>query len=103
MQRNNEKTGEGAARQRLSDESDSQDTMLHADEEGAARQSDESDFQETKCRRRRSSSIGRMRATFRKLVALAGYDICGFRYIIRSDIFLDSVRVQQPTEQAPPN
>ena len=31
---------------------------------------------------------------------LAGYDICGFRYIIRSDIFLDSVRVQQPTEQA---
>ena len=49
MQRNNEKTGEGAARQRLSDESDSQDTMLHADEEGAARQSDESDFQE--CRK----------------------------------------------------
>ena len=48
MQRNNEKTGEGAARQRLSDESDSQDTMLHADEEGAARQSDESDFQETR-------------------------------------------------------
>ena len=69
MQRNNEKTGEGAARQRLSDESDSQDTMLHADEEGAARQSDESDFQETMCRRRRSSSIGRMRATSRKLVA----------------------------------
>lgn len=64
MQRNDEKTGEGAARQRLSDESDSQDTMLHADEEGAARQSDESDFQETKCRRRRSSSNGRMRATF---------------------------------------
>ena len=48
MQRNNEKTGEGAACQRLSDESDSQDTMLHADEEGAARQSDESDFQETR-------------------------------------------------------